>query len=260
MFSRFRNHFGTAGLVVAIVALVAALGGGALAATSNGGGKATASAKAKRGPKGPKGDTGPAGPAGPAGSAGPQGPAGANGKDGSNGGNGAVGATGPTGKTGAAGADGQDGSPGATGTTGTTGATGEPWTAGGTLPPEATLTGTWSFMGPHEGVITPVPISFPLPVPGTLTATYVENPGVDDVASCPGLDANDIPLSTPGNLCVYQSGFHEHAFFLGSFGDPASTTEFAEAVRPSGTAALMICVGVGAEPCYGYGTWAVTAP
>ena len=46
--SRLREHLGTAGLVVAIVALVAALAGGAIAANGGSGdGKATASAKRK---------------------------------------------------------------------------------------------------------------------------------------------------------------------------------------------------------------------
>ena len=83
-----REPFGKAGLTVAVIALVFAMLGGAYAATSNGGGKATASAKGKPGPRGKTGKTGPAGPVGP------QGPAGANGKDGSNGTNGKDGTNG----------------------------------------------------------------------------------------------------------------------------------------------------------------------
>ena len=60
-----REPFGKAGLIVGIVALVFAMLGGAYAATNNGGGKATASAKGKPGPAGKPGKTGPAGPAGP---------------------------------------------------------------------------------------------------------------------------------------------------------------------------------------------------
>jgi hypothetical protein len=141
MLARLRTHFGTAGLVVAIVALIAALGGGAYAATnSDTSGKATASAKAKQGPRGKTGKTGktgPTGPAGPAGLAGPQGAAGANGKDGANGAagsNGATGATGPTGKQGNAGLPGEAGPTGPTGTFG-----------GITLPAGVTETGYWSF-------------------------------------------------------------------------------------------------------------------
>src|SRR5262245_60915 len=92
MLSPLRNRFGIPG-VISVVALVFAMLGGAYAASNNDNGKATASAKAKRGPKGPKGATGPTGPAGP------QGPAGANGKDGSNGANGQEGTNGTNGKS-----------------------------------------------------------------------------------------------------------------------------------------------------------------
>lgn len=84
-----REPFGTAGLIVACVALVFAMLGGAYAATNSGGGKATAS-KAKAGPRGKTGKTGPAGPVGPAG---------APGKDGTNGTNGTNGAPGAPGES-----------------------------------------------------------------------------------------------------------------------------------------------------------------
>ena len=85
-----REPFGTAGLLVAIVALVFALAGGAYAANNLG---ATAS-KAKAGPRGKTGKTGPAGPAGPAGATGPAGPAGAKGEPGASGSPGSPGASG----------------------------------------------------------------------------------------------------------------------------------------------------------------------
>jgi len=96
MLSPLRNRFGIPG-VISVLALVFAMLGGAYAASSSEDGKATASAKAKRGPKGPKGAKGATGPAGPVG---PQGPAGANGKDGANGSNGSNGAPGTAGKDG----------------------------------------------------------------------------------------------------------------------------------------------------------------
>ena len=100
MLSPLRNRFGIPG-VISVMALVFAMLGGAYAAQSNsGGGKATASAKAKKGPRGPKGATGPAGPAGPAGPQGPAGPKGDAGANGSNGSNGAPGATGAKGSDG----------------------------------------------------------------------------------------------------------------------------------------------------------------
>ena len=120
MVQRVRKHI-TPATVLAFVALVFAITGGAFAATggSSGGGnagagaKATASvsqataAKAKA-----KAKAGPRGPAGPKGATGATGPAGATG---------AIGAIGATGATGPAGA----GTAGATGATGPTGPAGE---------------------------------------------------------------------------------------------------------------------------------------
>jgi hypothetical protein len=88
-----REPFGTAGLIVAMIALVAALGGTALAAAklnstqkkevekiakkvSGGASTSSAGAPGPAGPAGAKGDTGAKGDAGAAGGAGPQGPQG----------------------------------------------------------------------------------------------------------------------------------------------------------------------------------------
>jgi len=151
-----REPFGTAGLIVACIALVFAGIGGAYAASSQGGGsdQASASAKGKRGPKGPKGakgDPGPQGPAGPAGPAGPQGPAGAAGTPGAPG---ATGATGATGKT---------GNPGTNGATGPTGPTGPTGSVGPVLATGMPQTGTWSFRAPGQ-IESIVPISFSVPL------------------------------------------------------------------------------------------------
>jgi hypothetical protein len=48
MFSRLQKHFGTAGLIVAIAALIAALAGGAIAATGGSSGHATASSQGSK--------------------------------------------------------------------------------------------------------------------------------------------------------------------------------------------------------------------
>lgn len=111
MFSRLREPFGKAGLIVAVVALVAALVGGAYAASSSDDGSATASKKgkkgkrnnkakknkAKRGPRGPRGKQGPAGPQGLPGANGLPGAPGAKGDKGSNGSDGDNGAKGDAG-------------------------------------------------------------------------------------------------------------------------------------------------------------------
>lgn len=168
MFSRITRHF-NASMTVAIVALVFAMTGGAFALSGGSGGSgpdgglvANAAAKTKkgksktlRGPAGPAGKPGPAGPSGPVGAAGPQGPAG------------------PKGETGGAGAQGERGSQGEPGSEGKEGS---PWTAGGTLPPEKTETGSWSIVNlsaENSGQIMSTVISFAIPLKSALTETEV---------------------------------------------------------------------------------------
>jgi hypothetical protein len=146
MFSTLRTRFGIPG-VISVMALVFAMLGGAYAANnSSGGGKATASAKAKKGPRGPKGATGPAGP---------QGPAGATGDAGANGAAGGVGPAGPAGPEGKQGKEGPEGKAGKDGATGFT----------ETLPAGESETGTWTFRTEltEEISVAQVPISFPIP-------------------------------------------------------------------------------------------------
>lgn len=198
MFSLFKNRFGAPG-VIAVIALVFAMIGGAYAASGNGGGKATASAA--KGPRGPRGPKGPKGPAGPQGPQGPAGPAGAPGLKGLNGATGATGATGPTGPTGAKGAAGL---PGAKGATGAAGAEGSPWTAGGTLPSGETETGVYSTVPASEAGFQVLPLSFPIPLaapPGNMT--YVPA-GEEEVEGCPGTFV--APQADPGYLCIYSGG------------------------------------------------------
>jgi hypothetical protein len=203
MFSTLRTRFGIPG-VISVIALVFAMFGGAYAASnSSSGGKATASAKAKKGPRGPKGATGPAGPAG---AQGPAGPAGAKGDAGANGSNGAAGATGPTGAAGAKGATGAAGATGATGPTGFSGFT-------ETLPSGKTETGTWdiSVVGETEEANPSQigSISFPIPLASagpeeegsfffTKQATEEEEFGT---SGCTG--SVEVPTAPAGKLCVY---------------------------------------------------------
>lgn len=115
MLSALRKHI-TPTTVMAFVALVFAITGGAFAATGGGGSHATltaSSAKAK-----PKAKTGPRGPAGPAG------------KNGTNGAPGEKGATGATGPAGPTGGTGPQGNPGNAGTNGENGKEGTPGTNG----------------------------------------------------------------------------------------------------------------------------------
>jgi Collagen triple helix repeat (20 copies) len=276
MLSSFRNRFGTAGLAVSVIALVVALAGGAIAANGGGDGKATASAKAKRGPKGPKGppgpagSQGPAGPQGPAGAQGPAGPAGANGVDGKDG------ATGPTGKTGATGPTGSAGTPGATGATGATGPTGPAGGVGGALPPGVTQTGVWVLGAAQEKITTEVEgnkeevtvgpakargaISFTMPLSAQLTEAkvhYSNEPNFTDfdeagseTIGCEGAPA--APSAPQGHLCVY-----------GPFSFGAGTVE--KIRRPGGGVfgtsrfgAEILVLLDGTGEAFGGGTWAVT--
>jgi hypothetical protein len=267
MFS-LRNRFGIPG-VISVIALVFAMLGGAYAANNNGGGKATASAKAKKGPRGPKGATGPAGPQGSAGPAGPAGPKGDAGAAGSNGINGTAGTPGKSVVTEAA--SGAECSEGGTKfkvegslssshvCNGKEGAAGLTET---TLAPGKTLTGLWSFgqvEGAEPGVeYARVTISYPLrvvPHPhefegATNWIGLGEGPNAN--ASCPGTYLE--PKAAPGQLCLY-AGIMDHA---GSFArrEPMETN-LEPALQTIGWNGSFVIeegkVGVGE------GSWAVTA-
>jgi Collagen triple helix repeat (20 copies) len=204
MFSALRRHI-TPATVLAFVALVFAVTGGAFAATGSGSGsgsgaKVSASvapaavvAKAKskpkagaRGPAGPKGATGATGAAGPAGPTGPSG------------------ATGPQGPQGAPGTNGTNGTNGEKGETGAAGPEGSPWTGGGTLPAGKTETGTWSYNASAAGPVV-ASVSFALPLEEAaaknLKVHYIGE-GASQSPECPGTISS--PAAEPGNLCVYQ--------------------------------------------------------
>jgi len=197
--NKIRKHL-TYANVAATMALVFALTGGAVAATSHGGGgsgapaKATASvrpvatvakakSKAKSGPRGPKGAAGPTGQAGKNGANGATGPAGAPGAKGENGAAGGPGSNG-TGVTSTA-FSGEKGScleggtelVSASGTTylcnGVAGAKGHNGTTGftKTLPEGETETGAWSFATTgNSSQRTLASISFPIPLGSPLSA------------------------------------------------------------------------------------------
>jgi collagen triple helix repeat protein len=164
MLSAFRKQVGSAGLIVAVIALIFALAGGAVAASGGGGGKATASAKGKRGPRGPKGPRGPAGPQGPAGPAGPAGP---------------QGNPGPEGKTGPAG----------------------PLLA--TLPSGKTLTGQWGYANfESESDVADISYPFRLAKPIAVANIVILEVGEEETTDCPGTPED--PKAASGKLCLYQ--------------------------------------------------------
>jgi Collagen triple helix repeat (20 copies) len=263
-----RNKFGIPG-VIAVCALVFAMFGGAYAASNGGDDGATASAKrGKPGKRGKRGPTGPAGPTGPQGLPGAQGAAGLAGPNGSTG---PTGLTGPKGDPGTAGksitvtavpvdefecdelggaiVEEEDGDPSVevcNGEPGEPGKEGSPWTAGGTLPPGATLTGTWSFNGAGNGEQY-VPIAFSIPLATGIPASRVHLVEGSGDATCTGTTQN--PKAPPGRLCVYKQEV------VGTSTEEIVTPLFAGgAARPG---ALVFFTGTTATS-YGYGSWAVT--
>ncbi|HEX5928110.1 MAG TPA: hypothetical protein VFY48_01830 [Solirubrobacterales bacterium] len=265
MLSRLREHLGGAGLIVAVVALSVALAGGAIAANGGSGdGKATASAKAKkgpRGPKGPKGDTGPAGPAGPAGPQGAKGDTGAAGANGSNGSNGSDGAKGATGATGPSGTQGAKGATGATGPTGLSGFT-------KTLPPGETETGTYSIVSENgEPQVLELPyavdsISFSIPLAAPLDDSHVKYapnagplPAECENSAHAGTASVFNPEAQPGYLCVY-GGVVSGNLNVSAM-EIFTPSGFGPGANVSGTLLLQEIEG---PEAYGAGTWAVTAP
>lgn len=270
MLSTLRTRFGIPG-VISVIALVFAMFGGAYAASSSsGGGKATASAKAKKGPRGPKGATGPAGPAG---LAGPQGPAGVKGDAGASGKEGPSGAPGAGVTSEQFGVGGKEGhcvgiggskftsASGSTfacnGEEGIQGPEGEPWTAGGTLPPGKTETGTWAW-GPVAPGLTEAKLALSIPIPmavGTEAAShFITEEAAENtpIAECPG--THEEPKAAPGNFCMYES-FPTGTFTSIGFIDPVS----GEGGKFGRTGAIVTFFGV-VEKKSGRGDWAVTAP
>jgi Collagen triple helix repeat (20 copies) len=289
MLHRVREKIGTAGLTVAIIALIAALGGTALAASGALTGKQKKEvekiAKKYAGKDGAQGAAGSAGAKGDPGLEGAQGPEGKQGKEGKAGeaGKGVVIGTEPTGTGNCFQMGGttveKEGTPTSKKIV-CNGKEGSPWTAGGTLPPGATEVGDWSFQVPtpkikvdvegttKELIIGPtgepespivVPISFPIPYAFNLKGSHVhygaEGSGgafVEGSGLCPGKILE--PDAAPGELCVYQP--------VGAVGRTQETgifvNGFALGLQGATTAGAWIGFESNTEPAYGYGSYAIT--
>jgi hypothetical protein len=263
--------------VMAFLAMVFAMTGGAFAVTGHGaagpgkatgtrmnagdGASATAAKKSKSktigkaGPRGPRGAAGPTGPAGPQGLAGPQGSAGAKGESGTPGANGTNGTNGEngvsattesfTGKQHGCDTGGvlvKSASPEASVCNGKNGQTG--FTE--TLPPGKTETGIWAA-GPAANE-TFVSISFTIPVRGEVTAHYIPPEG-----SAEGCEGNvREPVAQPGNLCVFTGVINEKI----TKGEVLNSGGGNGAIGGPGAILFVTFEGVG----FGVGSWAVTAP
>lgn len=222
MLNRIHQKLGTAGFVIAIIALVAALTGGAYAA----GGGLTAKQK-KQVEKIAKKFSGQPGATGPTGAVGP------------------TGAAGPAGRDGANGVDGTPGTPGKNGETGFT----------ETLPSEKTETGTWAFGPMPAGVsITRVPFSFPIPLEEGVAVNYIPEgvtPPSDVTEACPG--STEEPIAEPGNLCVYElNGF-------GAEFENEQNPESGETEDGTGRTGVLLKFGILEPEAFGRGVWAVTS-
>lgn len=227
MFSSFRDRFGTAGLVVAIMALVIALAGTAYAASKlNSTQKKEVEKIAKK----------YAGKPGAPGAQGAKGDTGAPGSSGSNGTNGTNGKDGATGLQGKQGEQGPQGKPG------------DPWTAGGTLPEGATETGAWAIRSQTALTAQTTGLSFTIPLESALGEEEVHIWYEADFAtSCTGSIAE--PTAPSGELCVYGDEAGSELLHVESLSDP-STKE--KGASTSGAILSEILKGIME------GTWAVT--
>lgn len=206
---------------LAVVALVFAMSGGAVAAKNYATGSAEASKKGKSkkgkpGPRGQRGKRGPKGLIGPQGLMGPQGPKGDTGEQGP------VGSQGPKGDT------------------------GDPWTAGGFLPSGQSLGGMWvagvgAEIAPGTGAAAAA-ISFGFPLKGLPVIKVVkkEQEGTEHAAECPG--SIFAPKAAKGVLCLYTA---EEA--------PGMTFQSATPSPYGGVVTFLGTPGTGSA-----GVWAVT--
>jgi hypothetical protein len=190
----------TPAAVIAVVALVFAMSGGAFAA-----GRLLITStkqispkvlKSLKGAAGAKGATGAAGATGATGATGPAGAAGA----------GTAGAAGKEGPAGKEGAPGKEGKPGAEG---------QPWVPDNTLPSGAEETGVWGMTkltaNPGLGGLK-IPISFTIPLATPLDGTHVHL--IEEGETGPahegcGGGTGEEPTAEAGNLCIYITAQNE---------------------------------------------------
>jgi hypothetical protein len=218
MLNRIHQKLGTAGFIISIVALVAALGGGAYAASGGLSGKQKKEVEKiakKVATPGPAGATGATGPAGAPGAKGDAGAAGANGTNGTNGTNGKS-VTVVKINEGTSGCEERGGAlvkqegPGP-GVEVCNGAGAEGGGFPETLPSEATEKGVWHFVSAGN-VEEFAPISFAIPLSEvdaeTITVSLLQPGQVS--AGCVG--SSEEPKAEPGFLCAYSSEFGSSKF------------------------------------------------
>jgi hypothetical protein len=280
MLSALRKQI-TPATILAFVALVFAITGGAFAASGTGGNapaKANASSthstlvasasKAK-----PKAKAGPRGPAGAKGATGATGPAGAPGPAGATGPGGPQGAQGPAGTNGMNGTNGEKGEKGLKGTTGEKGPEGALGTAGVTLPSKASETGVF-VLGetPETGgaSLGKIAISFTIPLAAPLD--NVSGCGTTGKPACAVhiFEGSTLPTgctatiangkitelkAEPGNLCIHLSAGSAHVTASELLPFDLETEE-----EGAGRTGTILATGVIPAEASAQGTWVVTAP
>lgn len=267
MLSRMHQKLGTAGFVIAIIALVAAMTGGAFAALSSSDKRFVKKEAKKFSKKFSKqfATPGPAGPQGLPGAPGAQGLPGAPGKDGADGDDGAPGADGASVEV-------ADEATGTANCSGLGGASvqveGQPATqqfvCNGetgftkTLPVGETETGVWGVVQTDKEKEEQAYAvgSYNIPLAKTVTRNYINSAGeakVGSAANCPGTFTE--PKANPGHLCVYTSP--TIAVNLGAFF--AFQGGLASAGNHKYGWVLKLIFVPGTEAGAALGTWAVTA-
>ncbi len=269
MLQRFRQRFGTAGLVVAVIALVAALGGTALAA------KGALTGKQKKEvekiAKKYAGKPGAAGPAGAPGAPGAKGDAGAPGSAGKDGANGTNGTNGTNGKNVVLTAEPKGVNCADAGTkvevqgepatkkyvcNGTTGFT-------ETLPPGETLTGNWDATDyvPDKTTGLTYAISYPIPLAQPSENVVYLNAEETELSTTTPVEGCELelfenaatPVAPPGTLCVFTRG----EFGVGSVEFIGDNGGFEGTDDPAGAFIWAKSSAIGNMNLFG--TWAVTA-
>jgi hypothetical protein len=244
--------------VIATLALVFAMSGGALAAskylitsTKQIKPSVLSSLKGKAGANGAAGAQGPAGPAGPAGGVGPQGPGGTQG---------APGEPGPEGKEGKAGKN------------GTNGKEGSPWTANGTLPVGSTETGVWSMAevpnGTTKGTLEPAilsaTISFPIPLAKPIEEASGSIHVFEGTTIPPGCSGTIVEKqvtdlkAASGNLCIWANTLAPVVTNVNVKEIKVVDPENLQAGQAAGTHGVILSLGGVQEGGHAIGVWAVT--
>lgn len=227
MVSRLHEKLGSAGLVIAVIALVAALSGAAFAAgglTKSQEKQVKKIAKKYAGKQGPPGQQGPAGPQGPKGDAGAKGDTGVEGKQGEQG------REGPEGEAGVC----SEAKPECI------------------APSGAEFTGAWTANAEGSTLFDKArfAISFPLRIPSFTPSEhikYIKQSESGDPSECPGTVTE--PEAAPGFLCIYET-----------LGQNAVFRHQAEFVDPTSGIIAIFEPEVEGVRIFAAGSWAVKAP